>query len=83
MTRFIKMNRNRQVKLPSVFVSKLNLGEDSYFNVELNGNHIVLTPIDLVEQVFSEEDLDLVEETYQKEKSLAKAVTSKTKSVSS
>ncbi len=75
MTAILKMNRNRQVNLPSAFVAKLSLGEDNYFKAEIKGNHIILTPIDPVERVFSEEDLNLVEETYQREKGLAEPVT--------
>ncbi len=75
MTTVLKMNRNRQINLPSSFVAMLNLGEGRYFKAEINGNHIILTPIDPVERVFSKEDLDFIEETYQKEKHLAKPVT--------
>ena len=75
MTTVIKMNRNRQINLPSSFVARLSLGEDRYFKAEVKENHIILTPIDPVERVFSKEDLDLIEETYQKEKHLAKPVT--------
>ena len=75
MTTVLKMNRNRQINLPSAFVSLLNLGEDNYFKADIQGNHIVLTPIDPVERVFSEKDLDLVEEAYQREKESAKPVT--------
>lgn len=74
MTTVIKMNRNRQLNLPSVFVSKLSLGEDRYFKAELRGNRIVLTPVDPIERVFSEEDLDRVERVYQRERHLAKPV---------
>ena len=75
MTTMLKMNRNRQINLPTAFVSRLSLGEDNYFKAEIKGNHIILTPIDPVERVFSEQDLDLIEETYQREKHLAKPVT--------
>ena len=75
MANVIKMNRNRQINLPAAFISKLNLGEDRYFKAEVVGNRIVLTPIDPVERVFSEEDLDLMEELYQREKHTAKPVT--------
>ncbi len=75
MTAIIKMNRNRQVNLPSAFVASLSLGEDNYLKAEIRGNHIILTPIDPVERVFSEKDLDLVEETYQREKKSARPVT--------
>ena len=71
----LKMNRNRQINLPSAFVAKLSLGEDWYFKADLKGNHIVLTPIDPVERVFSKESLDLVEDVYAKEKATAKPVT--------
>lgn len=74
MATVIKMNRNRQINLPVAFISLLNLGEDRYFKAEVKGNCIVLTPIDPVERVFSSEDLDAVEKTYQKEKRLAKPV---------
>ena len=74
MTAILKMNRNRQVNLPSVFVSRLNLGEDNYLKAEIRGNHIILTPVDPIERVFSEKDLDLIEETYQQEKKLARPV---------
>ena len=76
MTAILKMNRNRQVNLPSAFVALLNLGEDNYFKAEIKGNHIVLTPVDTVERVFSQKDLDLVEEVFQSEKSKARPVTS-------
>lgn len=76
MATVLKMNRNRQINLPSSFISLLNLGEDRYFKAEIKGNHIVLTPIDPVERVFSNQDLDLVEETYQQEKASAKPVNS-------
>lgn len=75
MTTVIKMNRNRQINIPSAFLSKLNLGEDRYFKAEVVGNRLVLTPIDPVERVFSEEDLDLMEKLYQREKHTAKPVT--------
>ena len=75
MATVIKMNRNRQINLPVAFVSLLNLSEDRYFKAEIKGNQIILTPIDPVERVFSQEDLNQVEETYQKEKHLAKPVT--------
>ena len=76
MAAVIKMNRNRQINLPAAFVAMLNLGEDRYFKAELKGNKIILIPIDPIERVFSQEDLDLVETAYQKEKHLAKPVTS-------
>ena len=75
MTAILKMNRNRQVNIPSAFVSKLSVGRDNYFKAEVRGNHIILTPIDPVERVFSTEDLDLVEKTYQREKGSASPVT--------
>ncbi len=75
MTTVLKMNRNRQINIPSGFVSRMSLGEDKYFKAELHGNRIVLTPVDPVERVFSEEDLDLVESVYQREKHLAKPAT--------
>ena len=71
----IKMNRNRQINLPSAFLEQLSLGEDRYFKAEVAGNRIILTPIDPVERIFSEEHLNLVEETYQQEKNQAKPVT--------
>lgn len=75
MTAILKMNRNRQVNIPSTFVASLNLGEDNYLKAEIRGNHIILTPIDPIERVFSEKDLDLVEETYQREKRSTRPVT--------
>ncbi len=75
MTAILKMNRNRQVNLPAAFISSLNLGEDNYLKAEIRGNHIILTPIDPVERVFSEKDLDLVEQAYQAEKKSARPVT--------
>ena len=75
MTTVQKMNRNRQINLPSAFIAFLNVGEDKYFKAELKGNSIILTPIDPVERVFSQEDLDAVEAAFQKEKPLAKPVT--------
>ncbi len=75
MTAMLKMNRHRQINLPSAFVASLSLGEENYLKAEIRGNHIILTPIDPVERVFSANDLDLAEETYQKEKSKAKPVT--------
>lgn len=75
MTTLLKMNRHRQINLPVSFLSVLDLGEDQYLKAEIRGNHIVLTPIDPVERVFSKEDLDLAEEVYQRERSQAKPVT--------
>lgn len=75
MTSIIKMNRNRQINLPSAFVASLSLGDGNYFKAEIKANHIILTPIDPIERVFSDKDLDLVEKTYQKEKHLSKPVT--------
>lgn len=74
VTTVIKMNRNRQINLPSAFVALLNVGDDNYFKAEIRGNHIVLTPIDPIERVFSEADLDLVEAVYRKEKKLSRPV---------
>jgi len=75
MATVLKMNRHRQINLPSAFIARLNLGEEKYFKAEVIGNRIVLTPIDPIERVFSEEDLNLMEELYQREKHLAKPVT--------
>ena len=75
MTTMLKMNRNRQINLPSAFVSRLSLGEDGYFKADLKGNCIILTPVDPIERVFSKESLDAVEETYNREKQSAKPVT--------
>ena len=73
MTTMLKMNRNRLINLPSSFVAKLSLGE-GYFKADLEGNRIILTPIDAVERVFSQEDLGRVEEVYGHEKKSAKPV---------
>ena len=75
MTKMIKMNRNRQINLPSSFVGKLSLGEGHYFKADLKGNQIVLTPVDVVERSFSDEDLDLVEKAYQRERGKGEKVT--------
>ncbi len=75
MTKMLKMNRNRQINLPSAFVGRLSLGDGQYFRADLNGNQIVLTPVDPVDRVFTKEDIDLVEKTYAREKKSAKAVT--------
>lgn len=75
MAIIIKMNRHRQVNLPAAFARLLNLGEDRYFKAEIKGNRIILTPVDPVDRVFSNEDLDLVEETFQREKNRAHGVT--------
>ena len=76
MNTLLKMNRHRQINLPAAFVAMLSLGEDHYLKAEIKGNHIVLTPVDPVERVFSGPDMELVEETYQNQKRQAKAVTS-------
>ena len=76
MTTMLKMNRHRQINLPSAFVGQLSLGDGQYFRADLKGNQIVLTPVDTVDRVFTKEDLDLVEETYTREKKSAKQVTS-------
>lgn len=75
MTTVLKMNRNRQINIPSAFIACLSLGEDRYFKAEIAGNRIILTPVDPVERPFSQEDLDLMEKLYQKEKHTAKPVT--------
>ena len=75
MTTVIKMNRNRQINIPSAFVARLSLGEDRYFKAEVAGNRIILTPVDPIERTFSEEDFNLMEKLYQKEKHTAKSVT--------
>ena len=75
MPTIIKMNRHRQINLPAAFITLLSLGEDRYFKAEVKGNQIVLTPIDPVERVFSNEDLKQIEETFHQEKPLAKPVT--------
>ena len=71
MTGFMILKRD----IPAAFMAFLNLGEDRYFKAELKGNCIILIPVDPVERVFSEKDLDLAEATYQKEKHLAEPVT--------
>ena len=75
MTTILKMNRNRQINIPSAFVARLSLGEDRYFKAEVAGNRIILTPVDPIERTFSEEDFNLMEKLYQKEKHTAKPVT--------
>ena len=71
----LKMNRHRQLNLPSAFVGKLSLGDGQYFRADLKGNQIILTPVDTVDRVFTKEDVDFVEETYAREKKSAKRVT--------
>ena len=75
MTTVLKMNRHRQINLPSAFVGQLSLGDGQYFRADLQGNQIVLTPVDAVDRVFSKEDAQLVEETFTREKNSAKPVT--------
>lgn len=77
MTTILKMNRNRQINLPSIFIARLSLGEDRYFKAEVSENRIILTPVDPVERTFTEEDFELMEKLYQKEKHTAKPVTEK------
>lgn len=76
MTAVLKMNRHRQINLPSAFVARLSLGDDRYFKADIEGNRIVLTPVDPVERIFSEEDLELVEAAYQRQRGSGKPVTS-------
>ncbi len=75
MTKMLKMNRNRQINLPSAFVGQLSLGDGQYFRADLNGNQIILTPVDPVDRVFAKNDINLVEKTYAREKKSAKPVT--------
>lgn len=75
MTTMLKMNRNRQINLPSAFVGRLSLGDGQYFRADLKGNQIVLTPVDPVDRVFTKDDVDLVEKAYGQEKKSAKPVT--------
>ncbi len=76
MTKMLKMNRNRQINLPSAFVGRLSLSDGQYFRADLNGNQIILTPVDTVDRVFTKEDMDLVEKTYTRGKKSSKPVTS-------
>lgn len=68
-----KLKAKNQVTIPMEIVKELNLKPDEFLSVDLEGNYIKLTPVD-IEPRYTPEDMDAIDRIVKQEKSKAKAL---------
>lgn len=68
-----KLKAKNQLTIPSVIVKRLHLKADELFAVDIVGNYIKLTPVQ-VEPRYSDKELQAIDSIVEKEKSKAKAL---------
>ncbi len=71
----ITMTTKNQVTIPKKIVDALDLDKGAMFDVRVTGNKIQLTPVEVVEKVFTDKEYKKLNELVKKEKGKAKKVT--------
>ena len=66
-----KLKAKNQVTLPSAIVKRLHLKPEELFAVDVEGNYIKLTPVE-VEPRYTAEELKVIDRIVEKEKSKGK-----------
>jgi AbrB family looped-hinge helix DNA binding protein len=69
------MTTKNQVTLPKKIVDALHLEKGAMFDIKINNNKIELTPVEVVERVYTDAEYARMEELFKKEKGQAKKVT--------
>ena len=67
MTFTLKVNARNDLHLPQEILKKLNLGKERIVKGEIEGNALVITPVDL-EPRYSQEELEAVDRLHEDEK---------------
>lgn len=72
----ITMTTKNQVTLPKKIVNALHLEKGSMFDIQVISNKIQLTPVEVIEKVFTDEEYAKLDDLVQSQKGLAKKITS-------
>lgn len=68
-----KLKAKNQLTIPSEIVQKLRMRVNEFFAVELKGNHILLTPVD-IEPRYTEEDIVAIDRLVERQKGHGKSL---------
>ena len=71
----ITMTTKNQVTLPKKIVEALHLEKGSLFDIKVISNKIQLTPVEVVEKIFTDEEYEKLDELVKSQKGKAKRVT--------
>ncbi len=69
-----KLKEKNQVTIPAAVVKKLDLKDNSLFEVDVEENYIKLTPVITIPLVYNEIELDKIDTIVKKEKKSAREV---------
>ena len=69
------MTTKNQVTLPKKIVDALHLEKGSMFDIKVISNKIQLTPVEVVEKIFTDEEYEKLDELVKSQKGKAKRVT--------
>ena len=71
----ITMTSKNQITIPKKLVDRLGLKRGCHFDVKVDEHRIELTPMELVEKPYTDEEFKKMEDIYQHEKRAAKPMT--------
>ncbi len=71
----ITMTSKNQITIPKKVVTRLGLKRGCHFNIMVDEYHIELTPMELVEKPYTDEEYKKMEEISRRERPFAKKVT--------
>ena len=71
----ITMTSKNQITIPKKIVTRLGLKRGCHFDIKTDEHRIELIPMELVEKPYTDEELQKIEEIYQREKHTAKPMT--------
>ena len=70
----ITMTSKNQITIPKKIVDRFHLKRGAIFDVKIEINKIELTPMELVEKSYTEDEYKKLEELYQQERSTVKSM---------
>lgn len=70
-----RLKTKNQITLPQEIVKRLNLKEDELFRVDIEGNYLKLTPVEITPK-YTARDLKVIDKIIKKEKRKAKLLKS-------
>ena len=73
----VTMTTKNQVTIPKKIVDALDLNKGALFNVTVVANKIQLTPLEIIEKVFTGEEYKKLDNLIKREKKSAKKATQK------
>lgn len=67
-----RLKAKNQITLPQSVVKRLNLKKDELFQVDIEGNHLTLTPVSVTPK-YTEKEIKAIHKIVQQEKGKAKS----------